>query len=95
MADVVKWIASPDLDNRHTAMTKYETDGFVLWKGKYQVFSCLYSANKWHLERLSDRKILFSAKTAKECKATFDNSVKRGIDVHTEEWLNSWVNLSW
>ena len=63
----VVWVKEKDTNLDHTAMTKYVTDGFVVWKGKYRVFSSIYSANEWHLQRLSDRMVVWSAKTAKEC----------------------------
>lgn len=58
---------------RVTAPTVYVTEGFKVWKGKYYVFSIITSANEWHLERLSDNTIVYSAKTAKECMKECEN----------------------
>ena len=68
----MKWKQIKDNSIHHTAETMYITDGYKIWKGKYRIFSCIYSANEWHLERLSDHRILWSAKTAKECKENFE-----------------------
>lgn len=57
---------------QYTAATIYKTNGYRIWKGKYRVVSCLYSADKWHIEREADHKIIWSANTAKQCKKDFD-----------------------
>lgn len=59
-----------------TASTMYERDGFRIWKGKYKVISVIYSANEWHLERLADHKMIFSAKTAKACAEYYFNFIQ-------------------
>ena len=87
------WKRVADTNYRHTASTKYESDGFVVWKGKYRVFSCIYSANEWHLQRIADGKILHSGKTAKECKGALEYAIKAGRDVHTIESTNIWSGV--
>lgn len=80
MADSVVWEKQKDPNNDHTAMTMYTTDGYKIWKGKFHVYSVIYSANEWHLQRNSDGKVLYSARTAKECMENFAwaTSVERG-----------------
>ena len=80
----MKWTKTEDTNIHHTAMTIYETDGFRVWRGKYQVFDCLYSANEWHLERLSDHRILHSGKTAKECMGTLEYAIRHGMDISAD-----------
>ena len=68
----VEWKQIKDDDRHHTAETMYVTDGYIIWKGKYRIYSTIYSSNAWHLERLSDHRIIWSALTAKECKENFE-----------------------
>lgn len=74
----MNWEKKPDTDRWHTAMTMYVADGYRIWKGKYRVRACIYTANEWHLQRVSDGRVLYSAKTAKECKEKFDWATSRG-----------------
>ena len=67
----VKWEKKKDENYHHTAVTMYVTDGYKIWKGKYRVYSSIFSANEWHLQRTSDGMVLYSAKTAKECMENF------------------------
>lgn len=90
---MAEWIKKADDNYRHTASTIYEKSGFVVWKGKYRVFSSIYSADEWHLERKSDHKIAYSAKTAKECRAVLDNAIKNGVDVNTVEIVPGLINF--
>ena len=86
--ELTMWEKIKDTDWHHTAETAYVTEGFRIWKGKYRVFSVIYSANEWHLERLSDHKILFGARTAKECKEALDHAKSCGYqDVYTDPWI--------
>lgn len=75
----MNWTKRKDTNTNHTGGTLNECDGFRIWKGKYRVYSTIYSANEWHLERLSDRMIVYSANTAKECKENFE---------YRKDWLN-------
>lgn len=59
-----------------SASTIYCVDGYRIWKGKYCVVGCIYSADEWHLQRMSDKKIIFSARTAKECKEAFEKGLR-------------------
>lgn len=70
----MKWSKSKDtrIGWQYTGATIYEADGFRIWKGKYRIVSVIYSADKWHLERMSDHKIVYSARTAKECMAAYE-----------------------
>lgn len=86
------WKKIPDLDTNHTALTMYEKDGFRVWKGKRRIYSVIYSANKWHLERLSDHMVLYSAETAKRCRTTYDNAVKSGVKVKSIDVIGDYVN---
>lgn len=83
----IKWATVSDTYshpyNRCTASTKYEADGFRIWKGKIWLGSCFWSADEWHLERMSDHKILHSARTAKECKGALEYCIRQGKDIHT------------
>ncbi len=81
MKAIAKWKKTEDTNYRHTAVTMYETDGFRVWKGKYRVFDTIYSANEWHLERLSDHRILHSGRTAKECMGVLEYSIRHGEDI--------------
>lgn len=90
---MAEWIKKADENHSHTASTMYEKEGFRVWKGKYRVFSCIYSANEWHLERKSDHKIAYSAKTAKECRKVLDNAIERGVDVNTVEIVPGLINF--
>ena len=72
------WEQRKDPNRNHTAETMYVTDGYKIWKGKYNVFSVIMSANEWHLQRVSDGKVLYSARTAKECKSKFEWAISRG-----------------
>ena len=58
------------------ATTVYVREGYTIGKGRYCIFSVIYSAVAWHLRRLSDNKVIYSAKTAKECMEAFDNGVR-------------------
>lgn len=71
------WKKVRDDNINHSATTMYVVDGYRIWKGRYRVYSAIYSSDEWHLERVSDRKILWSAKTAKECKVNFDDALLR------------------
>lgn len=73
---MTNWEKTKDPNLYHSAATMYTAGDFRIWKGKYRVFSAIWSADEWHLERVSDRKILFSAKTAKECKAYLEEVSK-------------------
>lgn len=64
---MMKWEKQRDENINHTAMTMYVADGYRVWKGKRRIYSAIYSADEWHLERTSDHKVLYSAKTAKAC----------------------------
>ena len=68
----------------YTASTRYRTDGFLVWKGKYRVFSIIHSADEWHLERLSDHRILHSGRTAKECMGVLEWAVRNGKDTQAD-----------
>lgn len=72
----MNWEKKRDTNYRHTAVTMYEKDGYRIWKGKRWIISIIYSANKWHLERLSDHKVIWSDKTAKACMENFDNAIR-------------------
>lgn len=71
------WEKVRDNDLNHTAMTMYIADGYRIWKGKRRINNTIYSSDEWHLERISDRKVLWNAKTAKECKENFDYALLR------------------
>ena len=90
---MAEWIKKVDEDYHHTASTMYEKEGFKVWKGKYRVFSCIYSADEWHLERKSDHKVAYSAKTAKECRTVLDNAIKNGVDVNAVEIVPGLINF--
>lgn len=81
------WERKADTDSRHTAATMYEKDGFRVWKGKRKIYSVIYSADKWHLERITDHEVLYSAGTAKECREAYDNAVARKVDVNTAAFI--------
>ena len=66
------WNKTKDEDFGHSASTVYSCEGYRIWKGKYCVFSAIYSADEWHLQRTSDRKVIYSARTAKECMEAFE-----------------------
>ncbi len=84
----VEWKKIKDTNTKHTAATKYETDGFVIWKGRYRVFSSIYSANEWHLERLSDHRMMHSCRTAKECMDVLEYEIRHGSDIHDPDRLS-------
>lgn len=90
---MAEWIKKADENHSRTASTMYEKEGFRVWKGKYRVFSCIYSADEWHLERKSDHKIAYSAKTAKECRKVLDNAIERGVDVNAVEIVSGLINF--
>ena len=56
----------------YSAATIYNYGDYTIWRGKYCVFSAIYSADEWHLQRTSDRKVIYSARTAKECMEAFE-----------------------
>lgn len=58
------------VEERHhpyTAPTVFETDGYRVWKGRRNIVSCIYSGDYWHLERRTDHRVVYSARTAKAC----------------------------
>lgn len=71
------WEKVRDENYDHTAVTVYVTEGYRIWKGRYRVFSAIYSANEWHLERLSDHRIIWSEKTAKACMENAEYAISR------------------
>ena len=85
MKYTVNWQATKDEYWHHTASTMYEADGFRIWKGRICVRTCIYTSDEWHLERLSDHKILHSGKTAKECKGALEYCIKHGKDIYAME----------
>lgn len=78
----IDWVKEKETNHRHTAATRYVADGFVIWKGKRRVFSSIYSANEWHLIRVSDGRELHYGKTAKECMGALEYSIRRGMDIY-------------
>ena len=90
MKYTVDWKQVKDMSGRHTAETKYEADGFVIWKGRYNVFSSIYSSNEWHLVRIADNKVLHSGITAKECKGALEYAIRCGKDIHTMDNTGTW-----
>lgn len=83
MKYTIKWTALEDTDYTHTAATKYVADGFVLWKGRRRVLSCIYSADEWHLIRTADGNELHYAKTAKECMGALEYCLRKGEDIYS------------
>lgn len=84
----VDWKKLEDKNYDHTAATKYESDDFVIWKGKYRVFSVIYSADQWHLERLSDHRIMHSCRTAKECMGVLEYEIRRGTNINDPDMIS-------
>ena len=78
----INWVKHEDTNWHHTASTMYSTDGFRVWKGRRLVIGCIYTADEWNLERLSDHHVLHTATTAKECKLVLEYAVKNGMDVN-------------
>lgn len=83
----IEWTATPEtgIGRKYTAATRYVADGFYIWKGRRYIDFNFYTADKWHLIRVSDGKCIHSATTAKQCKDALEYCMKKGYDINTME----------
>jgi len=68
------WKKIPDNDFNHDAATMYVTDGYKIWKGRTFYYGMMFPS-KWHLERVSDGKLIWDDRTAKAVMENFEYAV--------------------